>query len=543
MVKTAQTSPISIEKHYYSYAKIDFFSALVKNYHQKSTVVEPFYNLLPDPNNVPSMAAEIDATYSQNRDQLADILVDLYQNLPPESAVQQNIDRLRHKNTYTITTGHQCNLFTGPLYMMYKILHVIKLSDTYHANFPHLQFVPVFWLNSEDHDMEELNHFYLFGQKIEGPATWNGAMGKQNAQDLSPIIALIDEKLGTNQHAEEVKSILHTAYEQAATHAEAQIRFLHSLFGRFGLVIIDQSHSALKKMARPLLHHELTHVGETARWVELQNEALTKQNYHAQAKAQAVNLFWLEGKERLKIEVENDKWTIATKEKQFSLTEMQHLAASQPENFSFNVISRPLYQQWVLPNMVYVGGGGEIAYWLQLKQLFGAYKIFFPALQLRQSVLWVDKYAFQKMEKLNFSLNDLWTDEAHLVKNYVQEHTHNELNLTEEKKLLQDITEQLKQKAVQIDASLEASVLSENARILNAFDNLEAKLIRAEKRKYEQQIQQIQNLKQKLFPNNGLQERHDNIIEYLYLYGISFIDCLYDALLPFNEHFLFLCEE
>jgi uncharacterized protein YllA (UPF0747 family) len=212
-------------------------------------------------------------------------------------------------------------------------------------------------------------------------------------------------------------------------------------------------------------------------------------------------------------------------------------------HLSPNVILRPTYQQTILPNIAYIGGGGELAYWLQQKTTIEAYGANYPVLMLRNSVLWIDKVTWQKCEKLGLSIEDLFSDAQNLATEYVNKHSQNTLDLSEQSQLLQTAFEQILAKALQIDPTLQATVMGEMTKLTKSIETLEQKLLRSEKRKYETATSQIQTIKDKLFPNQSLQERYDNFIPYYLRHGKTFIATLLQHLNPLDTRFLVLIED
>ena len=218
----------------------------------------------------------------------------------------------------------------------------------------------------------------------------------------------------------------------------------------------------------------------------------------------------------------------------FTGEELRAELQAHPERFSPNVITRPLYQEYILPNLAYIGGGGELAYWLERKEQFAHFDIPFPMLIRRNSVLWIDKGSVKRMEKVEIGLEDLLGDVEVLVKRYVKEHTENELSLKEEKKQISQIYNHIMDQAKEIDPTLVKSVKAELAKQMNSLATIETKLIRAEKNRHEIAINQIRSLKDKLFPNNGLQERHDNFMSIYLKHGRQFFEVLLEHLDPLD---------
>jgi uncharacterized protein YllA (UPF0747 family) len=196
----------------------------------------------------------------------------------------------------------------------------------------------------------------------------------------------------------------------------------------------------------------------------------------------------------------------------------------------------------LLPAVAFIGGGGEVAYWLELKPVFEHYKVNFPPIFLRNSLLWIDKGQSKKLQKLDLKPTDLFQKTDRLLKKYVQKNTSENLELALEKQEIEKIFEDILKRAKNIDPGLEKTVLGEKQNQLNSLTKLEAKLLKAEKNKFDTALSQIRNLQEKLFPNGGLQERHDNFIAYYLKYGEDFFQKLIENIDPLEPEFTILTE-
>ena len=204
---------------------------------------------------------------------------------------------------------------------------------------------------------------------------------------------------------------------------------------------------------------------------------------------------------------------------------------------------RPLYQEVILPNLAYIGGGGELAYWFQLKDMFNANNVFFPTLILRNSVLIIDAGSIKKMQKLGLEVPQLFEDTEELIKEYVTQHADINLTLSQQKEQLAKLYETIENKAIQLDKTLQAVVNAELQKATNGINNIEARLLKAEKQREEVAVNQIRSIKDKLFPNSGLQERHDNMSSLLLFYGMDIIPTLMQHLHPLDKELVVLMDK
>ena len=208
-----------------------------------------------------------------------------------------------------------------------------------------------------------------------------------------------------------------------------------------------------------------------------------------------------------------------------------------PERFSANVILRPVFQETILPNIAFIGGGGEISYWLQLKNVFSKANVDFPPIFLRNSFLLFKENQEQKLDKMNLSVEDLFAESELLFTNWVKQNTTQKINLTTEKQTAESFYEALQQKVKLVDTTLATHTKAIAVKALKKIETLEKKLLQAEKRKFIDQKNQLINIKQDLFYNNNLQERTENF-SYLYsIYGSSFLDMILNCSDSFKQEF------
>jgi bacillithiol biosynthesis cysteine-adding enzyme BshC len=480
--------------------------------------------------------------FSTNRKILVEELKKQYRDAQQADAVDKNIEALLSEDTFTITTAHQPNIFTGPLYFIYKILHAIKLSEYCKASLPQYNFVPVFYMGCEDADLDEIGHFYLNGEKIAWNTRQTGAVGRMKIdKELLRLIAQLDGQLSVLTYGEEILSVIKDCYKEGVLIQDATFKLINTLFGEYGLIVLIPDNAALKKQAEEIFQNDL--LNETpAVIVEQTANRLLAADYKIQANPREINLFYLKDGTRERIVKKNTEYRIQNTELKFTEEQLLRELQEHPERFSPNVILRGIYQEIILPNLVYIGGGGEIAYWLQLKDLFEFYKIPYPVLLLRNSFLIVEKKWQEKISKLGFTIENFFLTEQDLMNKLVARETKNEIklngNFTEADKLY----ESLKKQAVSIDATLGKHVEALKTQSIYRLQELEKKMLRAEKRKFTDQQRQIHTVKEDLFPKNGLQERIDNFMYYYAKWGKDFIHGLYQHSLSLEGEFVVLSE-
>jgi bacillithiol biosynthesis cysteine-adding enzyme BshC len=520
------------------YQETGYFSKLIAQYLEGKETLSSFYNESPCLESFEKTIARR-AQLPINRKVLVESLTEQNKDFDPSEKTTQHIQNLLNDNCFTVTTGHQLNLFTGPLYFIYKIVSVLNLAKDLKQKHPENDFVPVYWMATEDHDFEEVNHFNLFNKKYQLEHSKNGAVGQLKLEGVEALLEALKNDLGDRSNAEEVLKLFSQFYTSSNTYTQAIKGIVNHLFGKHGLVIIDGNDTSLKGLMFDEFKSELLEKKNRG-FINVTSEKLKELGFKPQLTPREINLFYLKEGLRARIIFEEGFYKVLNTSIQFSENELITELATFPERFSPNAPMRCLYQEKILPNLAYIGGGGELAYWFQLKEMFDANHISFPILGLRNSVLFVDQGSAKRITKLGLTTSDLFTETELLIKAYLKNGSAVVLELHEEEKAISMLFNEIGNKASLIDASLSPMIKAELQKSLKSIKNIENRLVKAEKKKEEVGVGQLKSLKEKLFPKNALQERHDNLISLLVFYGEDVIDELIDQLEPLNKAFTIL---
>ncbi|WP_423149022.1 bacillithiol biosynthesis cysteine-adding enzyme BshC [Rubrolithibacter danxiaensis] len=523
------------------YKDTGYFSPAVIQYLQQSPQLFPFIAYQPTFEGL-KQAIE-NRVFKGDRKVLVEVLQDQYKELDKTSklseAVNQNLSLLLKDSTYTITTGHQLNIFTGPLYFIFKIVTAINLAKELKEKFPDKDFVPVYWMATEDHDFAEINHTSVQGQKLSWDAEVSGATGRLSTETISATVKAYQQLLGISENATRLSKLAEEAYLQHKNLADATRYFVNTLFSEFGLIILDADNKQLKQLFAPFIEKDITE-NNSYRLISDTSNELENAGFKTQVNAREINFFYLLDNFRERIVREGEKYYVLNSEIEFSKEELSKEIRQHPERFSPNVIMRPLYQELILPNLAYVGGGAEIVYWLQLKKNFDFYGIDFPVLVLRNSALIATDKLQDKLNRLDLTLADIFKDPESVKKEWVLKNSTQTLTLDEEWQELKDVLEKAKLKATKIDSTLGPSTEAVAVRLHKAISNLEKKLIKAEKRNYDGSLSLIDNLRKKYFAGNSLQERTENFSSFYVKYGDTLIDELAQYFKPLDFKFTIL---
>ena len=387
---------------------------------------------------------------------------------------------------------------------------------------------------TEDHDFEEINYFNFKGKKFRWNKESTGPVGRLTTEGLDAVFEVFTKELGTNSNAQKIKELFQKSYLEHSNLAEATRFLANELFSEYGLVILDADDAELKRVLIPFIKDELenqTSYKEVTTTIEKLKE------YPIQVTPREINLFYIENNLRERIVFENGTYKVNHTNLSFSKEEIFQLIETDPEKFSPKVILRPLYQEVLLPNLCYIGGSGEIAYWLELQSFFKAAKVSFPMLLVRNSVVLATEKQIKKADALHLSWADLFGKQKDLVNQKTKAISEINLDLTDLKAQLKKQFDDLYSIAKQTDNSFIGALKAQEIKQIKGIDHLEKRLLKAQKRKYADVLTRIIHLQNELFPNQSLQERQTNFSEFYEENGELLIQTLIEKLQPLEQRF------
>lgn len=519
-----------------------YFTDFICAYLAKEENVKDLYQRYPNLRNFDGQIAEKAVHFPEsNREILYSVLQEQYKGMAMTPETESHLKKLKEPITFTVVTGHQLNLFTGPLYFLYKIISTINLTKDLKKAYPKYNFVPIYWMATEDHDFEEINYFNFKGKKLQWNRDTSGAVGDLKTDGLEDVFNAFANALGSSAKAEQLKELFRRAYLEHDTLTHATRYLANELFGAYGLVILDGDNADLKKLLVPYAQKDILEnlsfkkISETVSTIEELPE-----KYGIQVNPREINYFYLRNGFRERIIEQEGSYYIDNSEIRFSKDELLAELQQHPERFSPNVIARPLYQEVILPNLCYIGGGGEIAYWLELKTMFEAMNVPFPVLLLRNSALVITEKQSKKLQKMNLTVADLFLKQSPFINKKIREISNIDIDFSPQKALLSVQFKSLYDLALQTDKSFLGAVKAQEVKQKKGLDNLEKRLLRAQKRKLEDQVHRMTEIQNTLFPGQSLQERHLNFSELYLELGEDLIPTLMEALEPLRLEFTVL---
>jgi bacillithiol synthase len=458
------------------------------------------------------------------RNILANTLERQLGHLGLSSKQKENLDYLRLPNTFTITTGHQLNLFSGPVFFVYKILQTIKTCSYLKENFPDFNFVPVYWMASEDHDFAEINHFKTECNYYEINEKSGGAVGRIKINDTF-FISEFEKEFKDSIFGTELILMLKEAYKVGNTLTEAIQILVNRLFSEFGLLIIDGDSKELKNQIKDTFKDELLNFSLNENSKEKVN-FLTQKYGKVQVNPREINLFYL-SETRDRIDFDGQKYNIVDKNISFTKEEILNELENFPEKFSPNALMRPVFQETVLPNLAYIGGNAEIMYWLELKDYFAKINIPFPILIPRNSMLFLKEKTLGKIEKLDLTIEDFFQKFTSITNGKVLDNNEILKVLEDKENLLLNQFSELKAIAETTEKSFGNMVKAEEVRQMKSFKRMKKRLLHAEKTKQNELLERLENLFLDVHPSKTWQERVYNFSVFFADYGYSWLEtCL-----------------
>ena len=508
------------------FSATQLFSKLINDYVEGKGTAQDFVQYKLDEAGYKA-AIEGRKAHPVNRALLVEVLTAQYANLQQEAAVNANIALLKNDHTFVVTTAHQPNLFSGPLYFFYKIIHAIQLAASLKAQFPQDNFVPVYYMGSEDADLDEVGAFNIEANRYQWNTKQTGAIGRMKVDDaLLKLIQQLEGYWTSLPAGKKALAILKEAYQKGKTINEATLYFVHAFFGSTGLLVLQPDDAKLKTAFIPVMEKELlTQFSHQA--IQPTIARLAKE-YHVQTEGRSLNLFYLKDQTRARIEQQGDQYIVVDTDIQFTQSEIIAELHQYPERFSPNVILRGVYQETILPGVVFVGGGGELAYWMELKNVFQQVGVHYPLLQLRNSFLLINQKQAAQWSSMQFDEQDFFKPLLELEIAYVKKHATETLHLTAQKESLSNLYTVIKNEVIKVDPTLGAHAENLAHQAKAKLEELEKKMVRAERRKQAVAIQRIHRIKQELFPQDNLQERVENFSKWVGQYDLEWIQIIMD---------------
>jgi bacillithiol biosynthesis cysteine-adding enzyme BshC len=527
-----------------SYSEIPENTKLFLDYINNFDKVQKFYKYnFRDKESFISKFQQLKEYPREFRAELSTIINSQYKDLAPSSKTLKNISLLKNKETLAIVTGQQLGVLGGPMYTFYKIITAIKLASHLSERFDSYHFVPVFWLEGDDHDFDEVRMINILNDNNEiikisysddtlEEELNRGSIGHLKFTDsISKFLNEFEAQLRDTEFKTQLMENLRNLYKEEKTFKDSFKELLFWLFDQYGLIIFDPQDARVKELLKPIFKKEVSNFrSHTENLVN--TSAKLEELYHAQVKIRPINLFYNYDEGRYIIEPFENEFRLKGKRKKFLIDELVALIDAEPDKFSPNVLLRPVCQDYLLPTAFYIGGPSEIAYFAQILPLYEFYNVDPAIIYPRSSATIVEKSVKTILDKFELELNDLFTDPNKLKNQIISTVSENNLeNLFKNSKNKIDLVfDELKEKLFEIDKTLLEVNSKYRIKVLTYFDELNAKASEAQRKRYEITLRQIDKASLILYPNQILQERELNFFQFANKYSTEFLKKIFDDL-------------
>ncbi|MBK7617753.1 MAG: bacillithiol biosynthesis cysteine-adding enzyme BshC [Flavobacteriales bacterium] len=377
--------------------------------------------------------------------------------------------------------------------------------------------IPVFWMATEDHDLAEVDHAFVADRKVQWKTSASGAVGRMTLKGIEAPLEEAITAMGTGAFADEIADLLRACYRPEATLAEATRRFVLALFGRFGLITVDGDDPSLKRSFTPVMREEVLNQ-VTQRTVAYANERIAAR-YTVQAHAREINLFHLRPGHRSRIVLEGDHYVVLDGGPRWTVDQLLQELEHRSEDFSPNVLLRPIYQETVLPNIAYIGGGGELAYWMQLRWLFQGLQVSMPVVMLRTSAGSIPEKRLRHWLGSGAGISGLFAPLDAMKAQVAVQQVPYSTDVEKEIERLNATYTELSVRAAAADATLKNAVEARRVQAIRGLEQIQKGLIRAAKHDQHVLMQRMDAAHAALFPGGGLQERKANMLPTLVAKG------------------------
>lgn len=501
--------------------------------------VAPFFS--GDPADRGAWAAAIARTQAHARrpDDLVRVIAAQQQRRGAPPAARAAAERLADSRTVAVVTGQQAGLFGGPLFTLLKAITAVKLAQQV-ADEHAVPAVPIFWIDAEDHDWDEVRSCTVFDESLAPrsvalpprPGAEPMPVATIDLDDLvTPVLQELESILPPTEFRASLLADLRTAYAPGLGMADAFGRWLERVLGDRGLVVYDSSDEASKPLASGVFAHELAAPGRTAALAARAGSDLVARGYHSQVHGHddALALFRLDGTRRT-IRQQNGEFVIG--DRNYAPAALLQEAADRPAAFSPNVLLRPIVQDAIFPTVCYVAGPNELAYLGQLRAVYEHFGVPMPLMYPRASVTILDSAAMRFLTRYDLPIESLQPQDEAALNELLRSQIPAAIEdaFSSAAGAVNDHMARVIQALPALDPTLEGAARSTLTRMQHDLDNLHNKTIHAAKRRDETLRRQFVHARALAFPQGHAQERTIGFVSFLNQYGPALVERLYSDL-------------
>jgi bacillithiol biosynthesis cysteine-adding enzyme BshC len=474
--------------------------------------------------------------------QISSVLKQQYSSVNSSELTQKNIELLSQPKTVAIVTGQQLGIFGGPLYTFYKAITAIKLSKYLSERYDDNNFVPVFWMESDDHDFNEVRSTKIiddnnntinldYAEELDEDEAKQSVGHLKLDDSINNLFKALNGTLRDTEFKQPLINLLKKSYKVGNTFKDAFKELLLALFDEYGLVLLDPQDKNIKELLKPIFKKEIIDFRQhTEKLVYI--SAKLEEIYHAQVKVKPVNLFLAVDDGRFSIEPVENEFRLKRKRKSFTQEQLVEIVENEPERLSPNVLLRPICQDYLLSTAFYIAGPSEISYFAQVQPLYELYNLTAPIIYPRSSATIVEQSIAKTLDKHDISINEIFIDVESLKKKIVDSVAETSVedvfaNISNEVELAFD---RLRENLFDLDKTIADGSKKYRDKIINSLNELKSKAEKAQQKKYEVTLRQIDRAAANIFPNSNLQERELNYINFANKYGDEFLKHVFNEI-------------
>lgn len=504
---------------------------------------ERFYQInFRDTLKYPEIFENISSQEKYHLAELKSIIEKQYSAKSPSKLTQKNIESIDAEKTIAVVTGQQLGILGGPLYTFYKIITAVKLCKHLKQEYDDYNFIPVFWLEGDDHDFDEVRSMKIIdtANNLKNITYEDGLDEETNRGSVAKIelnnniydfFNELNESLRDTEFKKDLLDSLKKVYSPGKTFRDAFADLIFEYFDESGLIIFDPTDDDIKNLLKPVFKKEIEEFREHSEDV-VKTSADLEEHYHAQIKIKPINIFIQEEEGRFLLDPVDEEFRLKGKRKRYTKDELLQTLKENPERFSPNVLLRPICQDFLFPTGMYVGGPSEISYFAQVIPMYKEFNIQQPIIYPRSSATILESNLKDIVDKNDLNILDFFADESIMNEKLVNVLSDIEIEpmFDDSKKSMNDLFKALKSNIEELDPTLTGAIDKARDRSLNNLDQLFGKAQKARERQHETTLRQVDKVRSIIFPNGNLQERELNFLYLAHKYGPDIIKWLSDQL-------------
>ena len=444
--------------------------------------------------------------FAPKRKKLVEVLRNQNSRLNSSPGYEALLELLNKDNSLAVVTGQQVGLFCGPLYTLFKTVSAIKLATELKERFPEFEFVPVFWLEGDDHDLAESNHIHLLNSSSDVVRV-ETILTNREEENLHPLSEIkfdasieqvfqqVDALLTASEFKPALMQMLTAYYKEGETYSTAFARTMTKLLGKNSVLLLDPYDAEVKRILKPIFEKEFQSYPRTSEEVIKQSAEL-EEKYHLQVKPRVINIFYIEDGIRRGLEPIGSGISLRGTKRKLMPEQVRMILETKAESFSPNVVLRPVCQDYLLPTAAYVAGPGEVAYFAQLKGVYQHFGVEMPPLFPRATATIVERRIEKVMEKYQLDFTDAFSGFEQVTKKALTAANPENIPGEFEKMVagVKQSIERLEPLIARVDPTLKGTMDSTVSRIVYLLQHFEEKTTTAYRRKNEQVLQQTKKL-------------------------------------------------